>query len=105
MKLTVLEEAEDDLEEMEPGLQAEIVREIEDLEEEPVPDNAVHVEVEGIETFRLKLQEGDRNSDLNHRVFYEIQDNKIIVRAVYHRDRGYGAEIAGELRERFRSEK
>lgn len=104
MKLVIPNEVENDLSRIEPGIRERIVEEIEKLEQQPIPENAIFVEVGDLEVFRLKLQGKDRNSDLNHRVFYQLLDQKIIIRAVYHREKGYGIETENNLSERMNSE-
>jgi len=54
-----------------------------------------------MELFRLKLQKEDRNSKLNHRIFYQIKDNKVYIRGIFHRKKGYGTETEKELEERI----
>jgi mRNA-degrading endonuclease RelE of RelBE toxin-antitoxin system len=101
MEVTVKEEACQDLAELDKELRNRILDEIEKLEKEPTPENATFIEIGDMELFRLKLQKEDRNSKLNHRIFYQIKDDEIYIRGVFHRQKGYGTEIEGKLDERI----
>jgi len=102
MRIIVSPEAEKDLENIKERQQKKIVSAIERLENNSIPENSRFIELGDLELFRLKLQEEDRNSDLNHRIFYQIVDsNKIIVRAIFHRQQGYGKKTKNELENRI----
>ncbi|MBC5792802.1 MAG: type II toxin-antitoxin system RelE/ParE family toxin [Nanohaloarchaea archaeon] len=101
MEVIVKEGARQDLASLEEGLRDRVLDEIEKLEKNATPDNSTFVEVGDMELFRLKLQEEDRNSKLTHRVFYQIKDNKVYIRGIFHRHKGYGTETREELEERI----
>ncbi len=102
MRIIVSPEAEKDLENIKEKQQRKIISAIEDLENNATPEHSRYIELGSLELFRLKLQEEDRNSDLNHRVFYQIIENsKVIVRAVFHRKQGYGNQTKNELENRI----
>ncbi|PSG99375.1 MAG: hypothetical protein BRC29_04600 [Nanohaloarchaea archaeon SW_7_43_1] len=101
MEVIIKEEARQDLARLENDIRNIILDEIETLEKNATPDNATFIEIGDIELFRLKLQEEDRNSKLDHRIFYQIEDNKIYIRGIFHRQKGYGTETEEELEERI----
>ena len=70
MDVIVREETLQDLAELEEGIRNRVLHEIQMLEENATPENATFIEIGNMELFRLKLQEEDRNSKLNYRIFY-----------------------------------
>lgn len=101
MKLEYSKEARRDLRKLEKEIGKRIIKEVEKLQHNTIPENSRFIELGDLELFRLKLQEEDRNSDLNHRIFYQITNNsRIIVRAVFHRNQGYGKQTKKELENR-----
>lgn len=101
MEVVVKDKARQDLNQLEDEIRERILKEIEKLEKNATPENAVFIEVGDLELFRLKLQEEDRNSRLNHRIFYQIKDDKVYIRGIFHRQKGYGIETEKELKERI----
>lgn len=101
MKVIVTEEARQDLTELNEDVRDRILKKIEMLEENTIPENSTFIEIGEMELFRLKLQEKDRNSKLNHRIFYQIKDNNVYIRGIFHRQKGYGTETEKELKERI----
>jgi len=100
MEVIIKEETRQDLARLENDTRNIILDEIETFEKNATPDNTTFIEIGDMELFRLKLQEEDRNSKLNHRIFYQIEDNKIYIRGIFHRQKGYGTETEEELEER-----
>jgi mRNA-degrading endonuclease RelE of RelBE toxin-antitoxin system len=101
MEVIVKEEARQDLKQLEGGIRESILEEIEELDKNATPDNARSINIGNMELFRLKLQKEDRNSELNHRVFYQIKDDKVYIRGIFHRQKGYGTKTEEELDRRI----
>lgn len=101
MEVIVKEEARQDLEDLDEEIRDRILNEIEKLENKATPEDATFIEIGKMELFRLKLQEEDRNSKFNHRVFYQIEDGKVYIRGVFNRKKGYGTETKKDLAKRF----
>lgn len=101
MEVKLKEGARQDLTELDKEIRDRILENIEELEENPTPDNSIFIEIGDIHLFRLKLQEEDMNSELNHRVFYQIKNDKVYIRGIFHRQKGYGVETEKELEERI----
>lgn len=101
MEVILKEEARQDLSNLEEEIRNRILDEIEKLEKNATPDNSTFIEIGDMELFRLKLQEEDRNSKLNHRIFYHIKDDRVYIRGIFHRQKGYGKETEEELEERI----
>jgi mRNA-degrading endonuclease RelE of RelBE toxin-antitoxin system len=101
MDVIIKEEAHQDLAKLDDKLRDRILGEIENLKENATPEESIFTEIGNMELFRLKLQEEDRNSELNYRVFYQIKDNKVYIRGIFGRQKGYGAETEEELEERI----
>lgn len=90
MNLKFEDEVELDLEHIEDKVKKEIMSAIFDLEGDPLPENSSVIRLfDGSQVQCLKLQEEDRNSDLNHRVTYDIQGDEIRVYGIFPRDPGY----------------
>lgn len=101
MEVIIKEEARQDLSELDEEIRDKILNQIEKLESDPNPEKSIFIEMGDIELFRLKLQAEDRNSKLNHRIFYQIRNNKVYIRGVFHRHKGYGKETEDQLEERI----
>lgn len=90
MNLSFEDEVDKDFSKIDEEIEKRILRNIFDLEENPLPDNSYVIRLpDGTEVQCLKLQEEDRNSELNHRVTYDIKDGKIRVYGVFERRPGY----------------
>lgn len=87
--------------ELDEELRNRILDQVEKLEKNATPDKSTFIEIGDMELFRLKLQKEDRNSKLNHRIFYQIKENKVYIRGIFHRQKGYGTETEKELEERI----
>ncbi|QGA80127.1 type II toxin-antitoxin system RelE/ParE family toxin [Candidatus Nanohalobium constans] len=101
MQLEVTEEAEEDLEALEKDIKDRIIDELEKLQKNATPEKSTYIQIGDMDLFRLKLQKEDRNSRLNHRIFYQIKDSKIYIRGIFHRQKGYGTETRQELEDRI----
>lgn len=94
-------EAKKDLKSIGKAIRSEIVEGIENLEQNPTPENSYIIKLlDGDEVQCLKLQEEDRNSELNHRVTYDIIDNEQVrVYGIFPRKPGY-QKIKEETKDR-----
>jgi mRNA-degrading endonuclease RelE of RelBE toxin-antitoxin system len=101
MNIVLEIEAKKDLKSIETAIRSEIVERIENLEQNPTPENSYVIKLlDGDEVQCLKLQEEDRNSKLNHRVTYDIIGNEQIrVYGIFPREPGY-ERIKKETRDR-----
>lgn len=100
MKIKWTPQALTELKELEQNLRKEIKGCVEDLKDDPLPDNSTVIPLNnGKEMQRLKLQEEDRNSELNHRIFYNIKDGGIKIYGVFDREAGY-AEMKKQTQNR-----
>ncbi len=101
MKIVVDPEARKELRETDRIVRKEIGKAIENLKENPLPENSYVIQLlDGTEVQCLKLQEENRNSELNHRVTYDIEENEIVrIYGVFPRKPGY-TEIKKQTRKR-----
>lgn len=82
--------AQKDFNKLDKQLKQEIKSEIEELRQTPFPKNSTVIQLfNGEQVQRLKIQEEDRNSRLNHRVLYDIEGDTIYIYGVWHREAGY----------------
>lgn len=90
MKTILDPAAKKDLRKLNEDLRKRITDALEDLKENPLPENSYVIHLpDGTEIQCLKLQEKDRNSELNHRVTYDIENNEIKVYGIFPRGPGY----------------
>ncbi|WEL19132.1 type II toxin-antitoxin system RelE family toxin [Candidatus Nanohalococcus occultus] len=91
MEIVVEPGAKQDLKEIEGPVRQTIGKAIENLAEDPLPENSYVIYLpDNTEIQVLKLQEEDRNSKLNHRVTYDIVENDHVrVYGVFSRQSGY----------------
>jgi len=90
MNLRFEDEVAEDLEKVPDEIENRILRKVFRLEENPLPDNSYVIQLpDGTEIQCLKLQEEDRNSDLNHRATYDIEDQELRVYGIFSRKPGY----------------
>ncbi|MFO7793898.1 MAG: hypothetical protein R6V35_02875 [Candidatus Nanohaloarchaea archaeon] len=101
MNIVLEVEAKKDLVSIEAEIRSEIIERIENLKQNPLPNNSYVIRLlDGDEVQCLKLQKEDRNSKLNHRVTYDIIDNEQIrVYGIFPREPGY-QEIKEETKDR-----
>lgn len=91
MNIEISPEAKKDLRKIQNSVRDEISQSIEDLADDPIPENSyvIHL-LDGTEIQCLKLQEEDRNSDLNHRVTYDIKGGETVrIYGIFSRGPGY----------------
>lgn len=66
------------------------------MEEATLGDNTSLLSKQGLEIFRLKL----KNSRLDHRVFFDLDGNRVITLGVEHRDNAYIQESIERIKSR-----
>jgi len=101
MEIIIRKEAREDLTELDKEIRENILEEIGKLEKNATPKESTFIQIEGLKLFRLKLQTKDRNSRLNHRIFYQIKDDKVYIRGIFHRQNAYSKQTAKTLRDRI----
>ncbi|MFB6099997.1 MAG: hypothetical protein ABEK16_01875 [Candidatus Nanohalobium sp.] len=90
MNLSFEDEVHGDLDKVKEEVEKEILSEVFGLMKDPLPENSYVIHLpDGTEIQCLKLQEEDRNSELNHRVTYDIENNEIKVYGIFPRGPGY----------------
>lgn len=100
MNLRFEDEALEELRRLDEEVEKKILRHIHKLEKNPLPENSDVIPLEeGTQMQRLKLQDEDRNSKTNHRVFYNIDDETIHIYGVFKRQTGY-AEMKRKTQDR-----
>ena len=96
MRLDVREGAVEDLREMEDRVQKRIRDKIEELKGAPLGEDTSLLSKQGLEVFRLKL----KNNGLDHRVFFDLDGDKVVVLGVEHRDDAYTEESVERIKSR-----
>lgn len=96
MKLDIREGAVEDLKQMEDHVQKPIRDKIEELKQDPLGENTSLLSKQGLEIFRLKL----KTEELDHRVFFELDGDKVAVLGVEHRDDAYTSESIEKIKSR-----
>jgi len=90
MNLRFEDEVAEDLEPVRSELEDKILEEIFKLEDNPLPEDSYVIQLpDGTEIQCLKLQEEDRNSQLNHRVTYDIEEGELRIYGVFPRGPGF----------------
>jgi len=90
MNVSLEPEAKQDLAELEEKLSEEIILQLEELRQDPLPDNSYVIQLpDGTEIQCLKLQEEDRNSEPNHRITYDTENKEVRIYGVFNRRPGY----------------
>jgi mRNA-degrading endonuclease RelE of RelBE toxin-antitoxin system len=83
-------QAKEELENFSPSVKEKIKAELRELEEKPTGhENSGTVEIKQRTVFRYVIKEGNRGGKIDHRAVYDIQNGKVIVYTVFHRDKGY----------------
>jgi len=96
MRLEIREGAVEDLKRFEKRVQEQIRDEIKELETNPLGENTSLLSKQGLELFRLKLKTGE----LDHRVFFDLDGDKVVVLGVEHRDDAYTQDSIQKIRSR-----
>lgn len=90
MNLKFEDEVAQDLEKLDKELEERILSKVFELEDNPLPDNSYVIQLpDSSEIQCLKLQEQDRNAELNHRVTYDINEDEVRVYGIFPRKPGY----------------
>ena len=97
MKLDIREGAVEDLKQMDKQVQKQIRDEIEGLRDNPLGENTSLLSKQGLEIFRLKL----KNRELDHRVFFDLDDQKVVILGIEHRDDAYTPESIKKIKSRL----
>jgi len=77
-------------------LKKELLDHVEVLEKRPLGEHTSIVSKQGLEIYRLKLKQ----DDLDHRVFFELNENRVVILGVQHRDDAYTQASIQELKSR-----
>ena len=88
--------ARQDLHQFESETQKELLENVEELEKSPLGEDTSIVSKQGLEIYRLKLKEGE----LDHRVFFELDENTVVILGIQHRDDAYTQASIQELKSR-----
>ncbi len=96
MELDIREGAVEDLKEIDKQVQGQIRDEIEELRNNPLGEDTSLLNKQGLRIYRLKL----KNDDLDHRVFFDINDREIVILGVMHRDDAYTPESIKKIKSR-----
>jgi|AntDeeMinimDraft_5_1070356.scaffolds.fasta_scaffold06647_4 mRNA-degrading endonuclease RelE of RelBE toxin-antitoxin system len=88
--------ARQDLRQFESETQKELLDHVEVLEKRPLGEHTSIVSKQGLEIYRLKLKQ----DDLDHRVFFELNENRVVILGVQHRDDAYTQASIQELKSR-----
>lgn len=96
MKIEIHEGAVEDLKEMQEQVQKQITNKIEELKDSPLGENTSLLTKQGLEIFRLKL----KNDELDHRVFFDLDGEEILVLGVEHRDQAYTTDSIQKIKSR-----
>ena len=83
-------EAEKELHNFSEEVKQELKSRLAELEDNPTGHrNSGQIQVNGGPIFKYVMKEGGRGGKIDHRAVYDIQDGKIIVYTIFHRDKGY----------------
>jgi mRNA-degrading endonuclease RelE of RelBE toxin-antitoxin system len=96
MKLEIREGAVEDLKQFNEKIRNRIRNKIAQLRDSPLGENTSLLNKQGLEIFRLKL----KNSELDHRVFFDLKGDKVVILGVEHRDDAYTKESIDNIRSR-----
>ena len=96
MKISWHPVARKDLEEFDEQVQERLMNQIDVLKEAPLGENASLLSKQGLEIFRLKL----KNKRLDHRVFFDLDGDTVVILGVEHRDAAYTKESIDKIKSR-----
>jgi mRNA-degrading endonuclease RelE of RelBE toxin-antitoxin system len=94
MELKFHPQAKNELKQLGNGKRQFVWNRLEELKDKPIPQSSGIIRVEGREVFKLKLKH--RKREINHRVIYDIQDDKLRIFQIFHRQKGYDKENIGD---------
>lgn len=96
MKLDIQEGAVEDLKQFDKEVQKRVRDRIEELRNNPLNENTSLLSKQGLEIFRLKL----KTDRLDHRVFFDLDEGKVVVLGIEHRDQAYTPESIRKIKSR-----
>jgi len=96
MKLDIREGAVEDLKRMDEEVQELIRDEIRELKDSPLGEDTSLMSKQGLDIFRLKL----KSEELDHRVFFDLDGDKVVILGVEHRDGAYTPESLKKIKSR-----
>lgn len=89
MEIELHPEAAEELNSFDNQVSKELRNRLEELKENPAShENSKPIQVRGRPIFRYEMKDG-RSDDIDHRAVYDIENGRIVVYAVFHRDQGY----------------
>jgi mRNA-degrading endonuclease RelE of RelBE toxin-antitoxin system len=89
-------EALDDLRRFEEQVQNRITRHVRRLENGPFGEDTSLFSKQGLDLFRLKL----KTDELDHRIFFDLEQGDVVILGVEHRDDAYTAESIENIKSR-----
>ena len=96
MRINWYPEARQDLEEFDKQIQRQLIDQVGELEQAPLGENTSLLNKQGLEIYRLKAKTGE----LDHRVFFDLDGDQIIILGVEHRDQAYTQESIEKIKSR-----
>ncbi len=96
MKLDIREGAVEDLKQFDKEVQKLVRDRIKELRDNPLNDDTSLLSKQGLEIFRLKL----KTDRLDHRVFFDLDEGKVVVLGIEHRDQAYTPESIQKIKSR-----
>lgn len=104
MEVKISSKAKEDLEKLDEKYRKNIESYLFELSDSPLSHELVGPVFENhrgqeINFWRMKIKE----SDLDHRAFFDIRDNTVVVSAIMHRDNCYSSEFYEEIKERSKN--
>lgn len=96
MRIDWHSEARQELQEFDKQTQERLMNQVDALEETPLGENTSLMSKQGLEIFRLKL----KTDNLDHRVFFDLDGDKVIIFGVEHRDDAYTQESIEKIKSR-----
>lgn len=96
MEIDIREGAVEDLKKIDKQVQEQVRNGIEDLRDNPLGENTSLLNKQGLRIYRLKL----KNDDLDHRVFFDLDNGQVVILGVMHRDNAYTPESIKKIKSR-----
>lgn len=97
MELDIREGAVEDLRQLDTQVQEQVRDEIEELKDNPLGENTSLLNKQGLRIYRLKL----KNDDQDHRVFFDLKNDEVVILGVMHRDNAYTPESIEKIKSRY----
>lgn len=96
MRISWYPEARQDLKKLDKQIQRQIIDQVSKLEQAPLGENTSLLNKQGLEIYRLKAKTGE----LDHRVFFDLDKDKVVILGVEHRDDAYTQESINKIKSR-----